>query len=196
MSTNPLEAPSIIINAVSLPTSDSGSAGTAATVTLQLDADGGTCASSSLSGPESAWVSLPAAADCTKAGMALVGWQPARSTQVLAPGSSTQLTGANTLRAVWAAKVAGGAAPDTTPPTSGTARLIVWSAKGTNVLSGDPTTITGTPVFTIVTTKPDLVTPRMVRTAQALAAQHGGIYDGVREGNAWRTPRIVAAYLA
>jgi hypothetical protein len=84
--------------------------------TLGYDANGGTCSVTN-SGPveSTAWTSVPTAEQCTRPGYTLLGWNPRSDggdPLGFSPGGSTQMTGDNTLYAIWQAVPA--AAPPTT----------------------------------------------------------------------------------
>ena len=72
---------------------------------LTLDANGGVCNVSGVSGEAGTWVVLPAASACTRTGAEFSGWSTARDGLGLTfvPGGQTALTGDNTLYATWSA---------------------------------------------------------------------------------------------
>lgn len=71
--------------------------------TLALDANGGVCTSTSVSGDSGTWVALPAATACTREGFTLAAWSTSRTGGgiTLAPGGFTLLTDNNSLYAIW-----------------------------------------------------------------------------------------------
>ena len=74
------------------------------TYSLSFSANGGSCVTvPPLSGPASSWVNLDEGSSCTRAGYTFDGWAtaPDGSGQRLVGGAPTQLTGDNTLFAVW-----------------------------------------------------------------------------------------------
>ena len=171
------------------------------TYTLSLNAGPGSCSVSSLSGTAGSWANLPTPSMCSYSGHTLGGWVPSWTTEVFPPGAPVNLTGDNSLTALWAT---GGATPSATPtpgPSSSTGALtvfrVIWLANGRSVREGDPDSLVGRhAVFTIATTRPSDVSAATVAAAKALAAEYDGTYGGIVRADTWRAPRIVAAYMA
>jgi hypothetical protein len=73
--------------------------------TLGYDANGGTCSVTNSGSVESgSWTSVPTAEQCTRSGYTLLGWNPRSDggdPLGFSPGGSTQVTGDNTLYAIW-----------------------------------------------------------------------------------------------
>jgi large repetitive protein len=176
-----------------VPGGNSGG-GSSRLFTLTFEASPGTCTVSSVTASAGSWVALPNAAECEAVGVRLTGWQPLRSSTFFVPGSSVQVTGNNTLRALWeSVGVASETGTQTT--TQRRIRLVVWSDNGRIVRVGKSNNLAGQKaVFSIVTRDARKVTPAAIAAARALAAEHGGVYVGVVRGDWWVTPRIVAAY--
>ena len=175
-----------------------------ATYSLTISPNGGTCSLASISGPSTSWVRLPSSAQCARAGYELLGWQPAWSTSVLAPGFSVQLTGDNTMVAVWGQPPAGETnatttADDTAIPAAAdataAAHLVIWGADGRRVHAGTPSDLRGErAVFTVAARNPRRVAGPTIAAARELARRFGGTYAGVVTAPGWKHPRIVAAY--
>lgn len=71
--------------------------------TVDIDANGGTCSVSAITGIATSWAALPAADACTREGYDLTGFSVTADGTGLtfAPGAPIQLTGDNRLFAVW-----------------------------------------------------------------------------------------------
>ncbi len=87
------------------PPANSSTSGGAPTYVVDLDAQGGTCEMSSVSGAASSWVALPTREQCSKTAFSLAGWNTSRDNTgtFILPGASTQLAGDNTMFAIWLA---------------------------------------------------------------------------------------------
>ncbi len=169
-------------------------------VTLTFLANGGTCTTTSVSGPSTAWVALPGALDCRKTGAVLDGWRAGNDT--FWPDQAVQLSDNNTLTAVWhtgsgpagptGSGTGSGSGAGTKP---GAAVRVVWTiARGRAVLSsGRPAALAGVrAVFTIDTRAPGKVTASDIALARSLAKRYRGTYQGLRLTSEWRAPHIVA----
>lgn len=159
------------------PTTASG--GLAEQVTITLDANGGQCATASVSGARGTWQPLPATSTCRRDGYVFTGWQarqtwggPAAAT--FTPDSYLHLTGDNTLYAMWTSAPTAPATPASSP--SAPARS--WSVKVTSYkrakqllgLRQSVTVggrVTGLPAGTAVTVQWQLSTTRSAPSVNA-----------------------------
>lgn len=130
--------------------------GPAPTYTVSLDANGGRCTTTSLRGPATSWVTLPAADACEFVGYELIGWNTSMngSGSQLAPGAGTALAGDNTMFAMWRANspvASTTAAPTPTLSITGRQRLPRWPSR--YVVQGTSTGLEPGTVLTVHTRK-------------------------------------------
>lgn len=198
-------APAVVFSASSLPTPPSTPAidtvVAAQQFTLTLDGNGGTCATSSISGDSGSWVALPGASACARDGYALTGWSTAAATYDA--GASVQLTGDNTLMAVWTNTT--GTSPDPTKPvdtspTNQTLHQVIWKFTDRGIArlaTGAPATLRGeNAFFTIACKDASQVTDMMIAQAAMLADLYGGTYGGLAPADSWKKPRLVASFMS
>lgn len=196
LSTVNSEAPFIQITAISYGNSTST---TSSTVMVIFDGSGGTCTITSISGALGTWAATPGADNCVLTGSTLSGWQARQGGNpfgpVYLPGTSINLTGNNTLFALWTASSSGGSATPT--PEVGVPARVIWSFKKSKTVLrvGSPKAMVGrSPFVTLSTKKPSSVTAEMIKQAKAVVKEYDGIYGGVVRADTWTKPRIVAVY--
>lgn len=109
-------------------------------ITINIDANGGQCAVTAVSGYQSTWANAPDSGNCTKSGAVFVGYNtsPDGTGLSIAPGGNLHLTGGNTLYAIYQAPRVPGAPTDVVATPGKNEVKISWKAPsdpGSNAIS-------------------------------------------------------------
>lgn len=193
LATSNSETPHVEITSVVLPVNPAASVLTpAASVRLDLDARGGTCKQTSITGQAGEWVPLPAVYECEREGWLLMGWLPRGANAPFDPGASVQLHSDNILAAVWKSVHRSPAATAPAREPAPRSCPVVWSAGGA-VLVGDPASLTGRAAVVDVVAPGGKAPLDVITRARDIASQYGARFLGVVPARAWKAPRILAS---